>query len=206
MPLDEFIAAFGEGYCRRVYDCCRPEDRAVASPGTDEATCAAAMTKNARDNADFLLSVSGIAYDGVAARRCLDLLADGPCAAIWSPHFAAIIVCQDVFPGIGALGAACEDQRQCASGTCGGVCVEAATCGAGSVVDFDNGCQPLVGLMGPCTVTVQCPTGAACITGVCKARNPNGAPCQTADECAGTCAPEGDGGAYVCRPDYCTGQ
>ncbi len=208
VALDQFTAAFGAAYCHRVYDCCQPEDRVVTSAaGNDEATCANEEVQTARANAAFLVSVSGITFDAGAARRCLDVLAGGPCGAVFAPNRGTIMACQDVFVGTGALGAGCEDGRQCASARCyGGACVGPAACSVGSVIDLDGECQPLVGLTGACVVSAQCPPGAACVGGVCKAPSSPGTPCVNVDDCTGACALVLETGAFVCRAGYCTGQ
>ncbi|HVU50561.1 MAG TPA: EB domain-containing protein [Polyangia bacterium] len=206
ISLDEFPAAFAKAYCHRVYSCCRPEDRIVASPGDDEATCTTEMTENASDNARLLFSFGGVGYFEDRARRCLEVLAYGPCGAIFEPGYGSIIACQDVFAGTRALGERCEDSHQCLSGACAGAeCVEAAACGADAVVDLDNQCQPRAALGGPCFFDAQCPATAACVADVCKLRGPVGAACTSPADCTGTCAPT-DAGAPACRVGFCAGE
>jgi hypothetical protein len=205
ISLDDFPAAFAEGYCRRVYSCCRPEDRFMASPGDDEATCVDEMTVNARNNAQLLLAFGGLGYFEDAAQRCLEVLTYGPCGAIFEPGYAEIIACQDVFAGTLPLGQSCEEARQCRSGACGVGCVAPAVCGAGEIVDRENQCQPRAALADPCVLSAQCPAGAACAGDVCKMRSPSGAACATPEDCEGTCAPD-DAGVSACRVGYCAGE
>jgi hypothetical protein len=206
VSLDEFPAAFAQGYCRRVFSCCRPQDRSLASPGDDEASCTAQMTENVRDNAQSLLDGGGLGYFEDAAQRCLQLFAYGPCGALFEPGYGSLVACQDVFAATGALGDLCEDPRQCTSGACvGGVCVEGGTCPAGQVPDRDNECYPRAALGGVCINKVQCPSGTACGGGMCVMRRPIGSPCAQPEECTGTCAPNTEG-ASTCRVGYCSGE
>jgi len=204
VALEDFPAAFAARYCRRAYDCCLPDDRAAAAPGTDEASCAAMMTEFARSNAELLLGFHGVAYFAPAARRCLELLDVGACGEIFEPHQAALVGCQDVFAGTFALGTPCEDAQQCASAVCSdGACAVAATCADPDVVAATT-CVPRVGLGEPCYVSPQCPAGAACDQGACRREGALGEGCSLPSDCAGTCAPDATG-ASVCRAGLCRG-
>ena len=203
--LDEFPGVFAQAYCHRAFSCCRPEDRSAASPGADEATCTVEMTENVRSNAPGLVG-GGLGYFPDAGQRCLQLLASGPCGAIFEPGYGSFFACQDVFAGTGALGDACEDPRQCMSGSCfGGACNELGACAADQVLDRENECRQRVALGGACLVGVQCPAGAACANGVCKLRQPVGAACTTPEDCQGTCATTG-ADVSTCRVGLCSGE
>jgi hypothetical protein len=205
ISLDEFPALFAAGYCRRVYDCCLPEDRVVASPGDDEPMCVAGMTENARSNGETLLGISGIVYFPNGAQHCLEVLAGSPCSDIFDPATATLVACQDVFAGTLPVGTGCEGGRQCASGTCAlETCAAPAVCAANEVVNDWNACVVRAGVGGSCTVTPQCPPNAACQGGTCTRRLADGAACQTFNDCAAACAPNA-AGVDVCRPGYCTG-
>ncbi len=206
ISLDEFPAAFARRYCHRVYGCCRSEDRAVASPGTDEASCTDQMTENATDNATLLLSFGGVGYFGDVAERCLALLDRGACTDIFDPTYGSLVACQDVFAGTRVLDASCEDARQCLSGACTGRCAPPATCAADEIIGGDNQCLPRVAGGAACTLSAQCPTGDACVAEVCKARGALGAPCTVAEDCAGTCDPASGTAPPKCRVGYCTGE
>jgi hypothetical protein len=208
LTLEAFPAAFALRYCRRVYDCCLPADRSVASPGTDEDMCTAGMTDNARNNAEVLLSFGGIGYFADAAQRCLDVLDKRPCADIFEPRAGVLIACQDVFAGTRALDAACEDGRQCTSGACAGaLCVAPVTCPADQIATDGNQCASRVALGQTCALSGQCPGGAGCVASACKMRGATGEPCSSVDDCAGACGPvANDSGVNACRPGYCVGQ
>jgi hypothetical protein len=205
--LEDFPAEFARRYCRRVYDCCRPEDRSVASPGTDEEMCTAGMTEVARENGTLLMSFGGIAYIPLAGRRCLEVLEEGACGDVFDPSGGSLIACQDVFAGTRPLGAACEEGQQCESATCSGVmCIAAPMCGPDRVTDAAQHCGRRVGLGERCSFSAQCPEGAACVANACKMRDALGTPCTFIDDCAGACAPVGDSGVNACRAGFCLGQ
>jgi hypothetical protein len=207
VSFDVFPEEFAARYCRRVYDCCLPADRAAVSPGTDEAMCTAGMTENARDNAELLFTFPGIGYDAAAAGRCLAVLERYPCGDIFEPTAGVLVACQDVFAGTLPLQTSCEDGHQCASGTCdGATCAVTVRCAPGEIVSDSNGCLPQVGLGQSCALARQCPPEAGCPAGVCKRRGQVGATCSVADDCAGTCGISVDTGRSACRPGLCLGQ
>jgi EB module len=207
VSLDDFPAAFARRFCRRVYDCCLPPDRAIASPGTDQAMCVEAMTENARANGEILLSSGGIAYSAEAAQHCLELLDANTCSNVFDTRDGALVVCQDVFEGTRAIGEGCDDGIQCASGACtGSACIPPIACAPTDVLNDVGGCVPRVALGAPCDFPEQCPAGATCANSVCKTRGAAGAPCLNINDCVGACAPVSSGSLEdVCRPGYCAG-
>jgi hypothetical protein len=207
VSLADFPAAFARRFCRRVYECCLPADRAVASPGADEAMCVEAMTENARVNGELLLSAGGIVYSAAAAQHCLDLVDDNTCSNIFDPRVGALLVCHDVFKGTRAFQEPCDDGFQCVSGACAGsACIPTIVCDADHVVNDVGGCVPRVALGAACDFPEQCPPGSTCANLVCKSRGAVGAACLNIDDCTGACAPVSAGSvADACRAGYCTG-
>jgi hypothetical protein len=211
IALEEFVAEFGQAYCHRIYGCCHAADVWVVSPGKDEATCAAEMTTNARNNARLLLAFRGIIFDPERAAHCLEVLHADQCTSIFDPVVGELIACQDIFPGSLDMGAGCEDDHECVSHRCaGGRCsaTPPPVCETAEFLDEShNVCVARHALGEPCSVVNECGVGETCVGAVCAKRLPDGASCEVLQECTGTCATLTDGsGKSACRPGYCRGR
>ncbi len=202
VTLESFPLQFARGYCHRVYACCAAPDRSLTSPGSDEASCVAGMTDAASMNADLLFSFGGVGFIEPAAEHCLDVLSSGRCEDIFTSSSGQLIACQDVFAGLRPLGALCGDGRQCISAVCANAaCAVPVSCATTDVVSDDNTCIARVAIGAACTLSAQCPAGAACVSAICTQRLLDGAPCSQTEACVGACGPPAANALVgACRP------
>jgi hypothetical protein len=135
-----------------------------------------------------------VAFDGAAARRCLDDVGALDCGFHAPPSGEAD--CSAVFRGLVPVGGACSDSIQCA----GGWCQQPAPSCSGV-------CRALVGAGGSCAAGEHCADALFCdpVMFVCTQKRSVGGPClggaQCSDGliCAGA-APFGQGGTCTVRP------
>lgn len=207
LELEEFVSAFGQEYCHRIYNCCGAADLATVSPGENESTCAEQMAGFARANAAFLLSYHGIVFDPAHASRCLGILRSAACPTIFEPRFGALITCQDIFPGALTPGEECDDDHECVSGRCdAGQCSAAPLpeCSKGQFLDEARAvCVQRHALGEDCSQASECGVDATCVHEVCVKPYAEGTPCESLGDCEGTCASMPDGNR--CRTGFCRG-
>jgi hypothetical protein len=208
LELEEFVSAFGQEYCHRVYTCCGAGDVSSVSPGESESVCAEEMAGFARANAAFLLSYHGIVYDAAHASRCIELLRSAACSAIFEPRLGALITCQDIFPGALPAGEECDDDHECLSGRC-----DEARCGGAPLPMCSKGqfldearavCVQRHALGEACSQASECGVDATCVHEVCVKPYAEGVPCESQLDCEGTCA-DTPAGARLCRTGFCRG-
>ena len=182
IPLAELASVTAAAICAANFATCAPQDK---MPFATQAGCVAAQT--ATDSAVFaklaaLVAAGKLFYDPAAAGSCLALAAelcdeldfvDGP------------PVCQIVFKGKAAKGAACTFNVECASN----YCFNLASC--------PGACKNRVALNAACGEDDKCVAGAVCFGGLCVADTPKdaGAACDPVQ-----CKP----GLYCSSKEKCT--
>jgi hypothetical protein len=201
-----FSGVFAALYCRRIFSCCERADRFTGDD--DEETCARKERAVVLSGNDFI--ERGLSrYDREAATACFRELAVGSCAEVFGKETGRFIACQDVLVGLGAPGALCEADVECASNRCVAdqcAVVPPARCAPTQFVDpLTLACRPRGVIDSACQSRAQCAPGLTCAAGVCGEALLDGAPCRQAEECAGTCSSVKGDTMGVCRPGICQG-
>jgi hypothetical protein len=154
------------------------------------------------------------AYDGKAARRCIDETAAVDCMHLpaWGIDSLLGPSCIQAEHGTFPEGAACEDlDGICASGNCQGTCAPPrpcwnVICDAGQYCDTTlNACTPTKADDVACAGNIECTSPSVCVAGVCGAPLPEGAPCAAGDECTSAACGSTSSPPNVCLPRVCDG-
>jgi hypothetical protein len=201
-----FSGDFASLYCRRIFSCCQQADRFTGDD--DEETCTRKERAVVLSGNEFI--DRGVShYDREAAMVCFRKLATGSCDEVFAKETGRFIACQDVLVGMGAPGAFCEADVECASSRCiADECavVPPARCAPTQFVDPETlACRPRGVIGTACQSRAGCAPGLTCLAGECEAPLPDGAPCEKTEECAGTCSSVKGVLPAVCRPGICQG-
>jgi hypothetical protein len=194
IALANFASEYAKAFCRRVYTCCDDVERAAMPDwGATEADCVRAATATlSATNLLAAVDEGRIVYHGDRARRCLDNIAALSCAD-WGVGFVMRYIpeCPQIAEGMGAEGAPCTLQEECASRYCSGTCL--ARSGAGE----------------PCSGPFSCQDGLYCSLsdGTCAAILPIGATsCTENPACQNySCPPPAGSEPRTCIPATCNG-
>ena len=148
ISIDDFAQKFRDGECTAAVAC---------NEFPDTATCEATVTL---DNSDFDTVVADVktgkvVYDGDAASQCLAYLTDNACTFV---GFHGGDVCEEIFEGTLATGAACVEDEECK-----GYKTQTAKCTqTDGTCDRGTACCP-----GTCTAIQLAALGASCASADC---------------------------------------
>jgi hypothetical protein len=152
----------------------------------DQASCVGSVVSNLGQlMAD--VNAGKIAYDGVAASECLNVLSTASCSLSGSANVDQH-ACKDAFKGTAAGGAPCYTGAECISQQCDVVnCMTSTMCCAGTCSAF----VVAIAAGGACSIAAP---GSACAAGTsCRAgANGAGATCQALIAVGGACADSSD--------------
>ena len=196
--------------CRQIFGCCDATER-MHFGYTDEAQCRSMVAAETQKALDQVVDARWVAYDGKAARRCLD---DSTAAACLNIHANASVgiagpSCPSVTRGLGQPGATCEDldficaSSNClpSSGTCGPPRGCAAPCTDGQYCEpATSACAPVKADGAACAEQLGMRALLVCRARVCGAPLPDGSACSSSSDCAnGSCVHTGPATAS-CAP------
>lgn len=188
VAIEDLAVELSKAVCHQFFECCG------GVPGapfvTSEEGCAnvaAPMISSQYLSASKNSVPAGrIAYDGDAARKCLDFFAKMSCSDLSSHSIPSILgECDPIFEPLVEVAGACHYSDDCVSGFyCNdGSCV--ATVGAGTA----------------CSGSSQCSGGLYCdeTTDICKPQEADGATCSGDDACVnGSCEDDVCGSRAFC--------
>jgi hypothetical protein len=198
VPLASWPAEQAAIVCAKIAGCCDGVER-MKFLYVHDAQCRA-MQADIRSGVNNLIAQGWpVAYDGKAARRCLDEMKATPCAAVFNHPEVNVVApsCDQVAPGTGKLGAPCGGfDMFCESANC---VLESSTCGpprgcsiacdAGQYCDEGAGrCMPVKADGAHCSFNLECGPPSVCRMDACGAPLADGASCSANTDCAtGTC-------------------
>ena len=145
ISIDDFAQKFRDGECSAAVAC---------NEFPDTATCEASISLDSSDFNTVVAEVKAgtVSYDGDAASQCLAYLTDNVCTF---GGFHGGQVCNSIFDGTLANGAACVEDEACK-----GYKTQTAQC-----VRTDNMCDPgTTCCPGVCTAIQRAALGASCAT------------------------------------------
>jgi len=188
--------------CRQIFGCCDTTER-MHFGYTDEAQCRSMLAPEMQKALDQVVDLGWVAYDGKAARRCLDESTATACLNIHANASVGIAgpSCPSVTRGLGQLGAVCEDlDFVCASSNC---LASSGKCGPprGCALPCADGqyCDPATSVCAPakadgaaCADNSECAPALVCRARACGAPLPDGSACSSSSDCAnGSCVHTG---------------
>lgn len=141
IPLDELANARAEAVCNNVEECCGELGRSF-----DREYCYESV-RYAIEGVIEGVNYEGIAYDGVAAARCVEALAESVSNCEFSNDSATDEVCTGMFTPLLEPGEGCQRSVECrapegSQATCaGGICVIARVVEAGEPCDVSDECK-----------------------------------------------------------------
>jgi hypothetical protein len=198
VPLASWPAEQAAIVCAKIAGCCDGVER-MKFFYVNDAQCRA-MQADIRSGVNNLIAQGQpVAYNGKAARRCLDEMKATSCVALFNHPEVNVSwpSCDEVAPGTGKLGAPCGGfDMFCESANC---LLESSTCGPprGCSPSCDGGqyCDEGAGRCVPvkmdgefCSLNPECAPPSVCIDHACAAPLGDGAYCFADTDCAaGTC-------------------
>ena len=199
VPLASWPAEQAAIICAKIAGCCDGVER-MAFSYVNDAQCRAMQADIHSGVNNLIAQGRPVAYNGKAARRCLDEMKATPCIALFNHPEVNVSwpSCDQVAPGTGQLGAPCGgfdmfcESANCvsATSTCGPPRACSTSCDGGQYCDEDAGrCTPVKTDGAFCSRNSECATPSVCRTNECGAQLADGAPCYANSDCAtGTCA------------------
>ena len=221
-PPDPTVIAFGDWgkevaavECGHLFGCCDAAELTnLRRHWTTEAECLQMVADIVQTGLIDNVRQGIGAYDGKAARRCIDETAvDCMHLPVWGIDSLIGPSCMYVERGTFPEGAACEDlDFICASGNCQGTCAPPrpcwnVVCDAGQYCDTAlNACAPTKADGATCGSSIECGPPSVCVAGVCGPPLPEGAACTVGEECASAACGQADPTSpFLCRPRICDG-
>jgi hypothetical protein len=203
IPIEELGPELREAFCARLVRCGLVDT---------EASCAELVDLN-DEEVQAGVAAGTVAYDGEAARECLDAFASASCDASAESARVDPPACAEAVRGTVADGGGCEANVECISGDCmttscqmaccPGTCATtvadaavgsscaAAPCVEGAYCDATMTCRTLIGVDQACNGNFECGYGLYCEQtsgpGVCRDAPNRGDSCPV-----GLCADLGD--------------
>jgi len=185
VPEEDWVRAFSEARCERLFACCTAEERAawLSTTGSPPATaeeCVEEAVSTIEDLFGDRERDPRVRYDADAAGRCSAAIASLTCDelyGVYGDRGFELEACDAIFVPTVEDGAACAASGQCLSGYC-----------ARDRVDEEGVCGDPPRAGEPCELGT-CADGLFCDleSRLCRTQRADGEPCRFDDDCVHDC-------------------